>query len=221
MITWLLLVGAAPAEVPFPSYREELAKERAREVNELLERGCRWERLVAAFVCAPGVVDAAVASVDSFQHTMFRDASLEYLAGLAYRYADDDTRARKRYEAALALDPESVEAWYDLGEIHLSAGRLDRAEQAFTEVAKRKTSGDNAWVGPWRLAEVAAFRHDPVAFEEHIETALERGFTFRHIAGLPNWRTFYADPVLRDTLDKLLTVYADPDVRESLEPPAE
>ena len=217
MITALLLAGVAPAEVPFPSYREELARQRAAEVNQMLERGCAWERLLASFVCAPGVVDAAVASVDAFQDTLFHDAGLEYLAGLAYRYADDDARALRRYKAALALDPESVEAWYDLGEIELSAGRLDRAEQAFTEVANRRTRGPNAWVGPWRLAEVAAFRHDPVAFEEHIETALERGFTFRQIAALPNWRTFYADPALRDTLDKMLTVYADPDVRESLE----
>ena len=94
----------------------------------------------------------------------------------------------------------------------------DDAERAFTEVAKRKTTGDNAWVGEWRLAEVAAFRHDPVAFERHIVTALERGFTFRNVMGLPNWRGFYADPALRDTLDKLLSVYADPDVKESLAP---
>ncbi len=219
MIPVLLLADLAAAEVPFPSYRAELARRRASEVNELLERGCAWEKLLASFVCAPGVVDAAVGSVDAFQSALFHDAGLEYLAGLAYRYTDDDARARKRYEAALALDPESVEAWYDLGEIHLSAGKLDRAEQAFSEVAKRRTRGPNAWVGPWRLAEVAAFRHDAVAFEEHIETALERGFTFRQIAALPNWRTFYADPALRDTLDKLLTVYADPEVRESLESP--
>jgi tetratricopeptide (TPR) repeat protein len=215
----LFVVGASAAwgALPLPSYRDELARERAAMVDKLLTDNCTWERLLAAMVCAPGAVDAAVAEVDAFERVLFRDAGLEYLAGLAYNYAGDDVRARRRYEAALELDPDRTEAWYDLGELHLSAGRLDEAEHAFTEVAKRKTTGENAWVGEWRLAEVAAFRHDPVAFESHIVTALERGFTFRHVMGLPNWRTFYADPALRDTLDKLLTVYADPDVKESLQ----
>jgi len=214
----LLLVTAARAELPLPSYRDELAKERAAVVNRMLEENCAWERFLASMVCRPGVVEAAVESVDAFERALFRDAGLEYLAGLAYRYADDDTRARRRYEAALELDPGRVEAWYDLGEIHLSAGNLDEAERAFTEVAKRHTEGDTAWLGDWRLAEVAAFRHDPVGFERHIVAALEVGFTFRQVMGLPNWRGFYADPALRDTLDKLLTVYADPDVKESLSP---
>jgi tetratricopeptide (TPR) repeat protein len=218
VITLLLGVTVARAELPLPSYRDELAKERASLVNRMLDENCAWERLLSSMVCRPGVVEAAVEAVDAFERSLFRDASLEYLAGLAYRYADDDTRARRRYESALDLDPGLVEAWYDIGEIHLSAGRLDAAELAFTEVAKRMTTGDNAWLGEWRLAEVAAQRHDAAAFERHIVTALERGFTFRHVMGLPNWRGFYADPALRDTLDKLLTVYADPDVRDSLAP---
>lgn len=213
---WVL---PALAEKPLPSYREELARERWHEVNALLERGCGWQRLLSAVVCAEGVTDAAVARADAFQEVLFRDAGLEYLAGLALRYAGDDAGARARYRSAVALDPERVEAWYDLGEIALKEGRLDEAEDAFGRVADLLPGGERAWIGPWRLAEVAATRGDAVAFEREIKRALQRGFSFRSIAGLPNWRAFYADPALRDTLDKLLTVYGDPEIRDSLRAP--
>lgn len=216
---WLLLALTARAEKPLPSYRDQLARERWHEVNTILEQGCAWQRLLSAMVCGEGVTDAAVAHADAFQRVVFRDAGLEYLAGLALRYDGDDAGARRRYESALALDPTRVEAWYDLGEIALKEGRLDRADEAFGRVAALESTGERAWIGPWRLAEVAATRHDAVGFERQIKVALERGFSFRSIQGLPNWQAFYADPALRDTLDKLLTVYADRETLDSLRNP--
>ena len=56
----LLCVTAARAELPLPSYRDELAKERAAVVNRMLEENCAWERFLASMVCRPGVVEAAV-----------------------------------------------------------------------------------------------------------------------------------------------------------------
>lgn len=212
---WLL--ATATATVPLPSYREELARDRWHEANTLLEQGCRFERALGGVVCSEGVTDKVIELVDTFERALFPDAGLAYLAGLASKYAGDERGAVRRYEAALALEPDLVEAWYDLGEIRMTQGRYDEARAAFEEVAALRSEGEMAWIGPWRLAEVAALQHDARAFEEHIGRALELGFSFRQVIGLPNWKTFYADPALRPALDRLLTVYADEDVRRSLE----
>jgi tetratricopeptide (TPR) repeat protein len=213
MIGWWL---AAHAEVPLPSYKEELIRERWAQVDAVLRDGCSTDRFPV--VCVAGVTDRAIALVDGFQRQVTRDAGLEYLAGLAHRYAGQDFRATRRLETAVELDPARVDAWYDLGELRLARGDTPGARTAFTEVARLRPRGELAWLGPWRLAEVAATERDAANFERHLEEALRLGFTFRHIAGLENWRRFYADPALRDTLDKLLTVYATPDIRDSLQP---
>jgi hypothetical protein len=75
------------------------------------------------------------------------------------------------------------------------------------------------WMGPWRLAEVAANQHDADAFEDQMREALRRGFSFKTIAGLPNWQRFYADPVLHDSIEKLVTVYGDAKILDSLKSP--
>ncbi|MEM6925328.1 MAG: tetratricopeptide repeat protein [Myxococcota bacterium] len=207
--------AVAWADKPLPDLGPELARVEWRRLDAQLERGCQFAPLQGVVTCRDGVAEAVIGRVDAFSRVVVRDAGLEYLAGLAHRYDGQSSRARRRYEAAVALDPTYDAAWYDLGELHLIGGRLDLAEEAFGRVAEL-VSGDKAWIGPWRLAEVAATRGDPEAFEAHIKQALEVGFSFRDIAGLPNWRAFYADPRLRDTLDKLLTVYSTPDVRDSL-----
>lgn len=210
----LVLWMTARAEVPLPSYREEVVRARWAQVDDLLRAECTTDQFPVR--CTPGATERAVALVDAFGATVTRDAGLEYLAGLALRYAGRDDDATRRYEAALALDRDRADAWYDLGEIRLAAGDTARAREAFTEVARLRATGQLAWIGPWRLAEVAATEHDAAAVERHLEDALRLGFSFRAIAQLDNWRRFYADPALHDTLDKLLTVYASPDVRDSL-----
>lgn len=211
--------GLALASPPLPSYRAALANERWREVDAILTAGCGFDRFQGGVVCGEGVTDRAIAHADAFQHALFHDAGLEYLAGLASKYAGDDRAAARRYEAALALDPELVEAWYDLGEIRLVQGRYDEARDAFEHVDHLGTAGKVPWLGPWRLAEVAAHQSDAVAFEAHLERALEAGFSFRQIEGLPNWKVFYADPVIGPSLRKMLTVYGTPDIERSLSRP--
>jgi len=211
---WMWAVALAAK--PLPDLGPELARVEWVRLDLQLSRGCRFSPQVGVWTCQEGVTDAVVARVDAFSSQVVRDAGLEYLAGLAYRYDGQEGRARRRYRRAVALDPTYDAAWYDLGELYLISGQLDEAEAAFTKVAELVSQGDKAFVGPWRLAEVAALRGDAEGFERHIKRALQNGFSFRDIAGLPNWKGFYADPRLRDTLDKLLTVYATPDVRESL-----
>lgn len=211
-----LLASAAVAAPPLPTYEQVLARDAWRRVNARLEAGCRVDPAQGGVVCEPGVTDGVLGAVDAFSATLFPDGPLAYLGGLAARYAGDAAEAERRYRAALALDPTLVEAWYDLGELLLASGRGDEARRAFTEVSTRVTTGPTAWLGPWRLAEVAADGHDAATFEAELQEALRRGFTFRQIAGLPNWRAYYADPALHDTLRGLLVVYADPAIEASL-----
>jgi tetratricopeptide (TPR) repeat protein len=213
----LALALTAAAEVPLPSYRDGLARQRWVEVNALLEEGCATNRFPV--VCVEGAVDRAIAAADAWQRAATADAGLEYLAALANRYGGREREAIRRYERAIELDPARTEAWYDLGEIRMARGELTEAGAAFERVAALRGEGELAWIGPWRQAEVAALGHDAPAFEAHLKEALRRGFSFRQIAGQPNWRAFYADPALQDTLDKLLTVYSTPEVRESLRAP--
>jgi hypothetical protein len=49
-----------------------------------------------------------------------------------------------------------------------------------------------------------------------MKQALARGFSFRQIEGLPPWKGFYADPVMRDSIEKLITVYGTPETLETL-----
>lgn len=213
---WLALGLSARAETPLPSYRDALARERWDEVDGVLTDGCATERFPV--VCTEGTIARALALVDAYQRQVTPDAGLEYLAGLANRYGGHEREAVRRYTAAIALDPSRADAWYDLGEIHMTRGDLDEAVTCFGHVSELRADAELGWLGPWRIAEIAALRHDAAGFEDAIKEALRRGFSFRQIAGQENWRAFYADPALTDTLDKLLTVYAEPGVRDSLLP---
>jgi tetratricopeptide (TPR) repeat protein len=215
-VTPAWLVGVALAGPALPTYEQVLARDAWRSINTTLESGCAWNPSLQGVACVDGAADAVVDQVDAFTAALFADGPLEYLAGLAEKYRGDDAAAEVRYRRALALDPTLVEAWYDLGEILLAAGRTDEARAAFTEVAARNTALETGWLGPWRLAEVAAQAHDATAFESHLHEALRRGFTFRNVAGLPNWKAFYADPAIGPTLRALLAVYADPGIEASL-----
>lgn len=216
---WIALwLGTAAAEVPLPSYREQLAREVWSHIDARLERGCAFQPHAGGVVCAEGVTDAVVEQASAFRRHVFDDAGIAYLQGLAHRYAGEERRARTAWIRATELDPEYRAAWYDLGELHLVAGRYADAEAAFRRVADLAQDTPMPWLGYQRLAEVAALRQDPAAFESNVKLALERGFSFRQVVEWPNWQAFAADPVLRDTLAKLLTVYATDDVRRQLLP---
>jgi tetratricopeptide (TPR) repeat protein len=206
--------GAPPA---LPSYREALIQRTWHQLNDRLEQLCRYDVNAQAVVCSQDpkpLLDHA----RSFQKNVTPDAGLAYLIGLGERYRGQEDLARRHYREALDLDPTYTAAWHDLGELHLISGHIDLAQEAFSHVAVLHDTGPNCWIGPWRLAEVAAHRLDAQEFETQLREALRRGFSFRQIDGLPNWRTFYLDPSLQQVIDKLVRVYGTKETLDSLRP---
>ncbi len=214
MIAWLAVV--ASAALPLPDYGAELARARWHQLDELLETGCRYDPQALAMACEDGVTERVREGARAFEKAVVEDAGLAYMVGLAYKFEGNDRAAVTAYERAIRLDPTYDAAWYDLGETWLIQGELTQAAEAFERVAELRDSGEAGWLGPWRRAEVAAHLHDAEGFERWMRLALERGFSFRHIAGLPNWKAFYADPALHDSVVKLLTVYGTDEVLDSL-----
>jgi tetratricopeptide (TPR) repeat protein len=210
---WLALAGAT---VPLPDYGHALADARWYAVDKVLSNGCAFDPEAAAIACEDGTTALAREMAEDFQRIVTPSAGLTYLVGLSYRYDGDADQASIWYERAIELDPTYEAAWYDLGELHLIAGRFAAAAQAFEKVSELVPEGDTAWVGPWRRAEVAAHQKQPEVFETWMKTALERGFSFRAIEGSPPWRGFYADPMMRDSIEKLITVYGTPQTLDTL-----
>jgi tetratricopeptide (TPR) repeat protein len=196
--------STAHAEAPLPSYREALVSEAWDRVDASLERGDH---------------DAAVAMADAFQRVVCEDGGIEYLVGLSYRLRDQNAEAKRHYQRAVALDPAEQAAWNDLGELWIAEGDWANASAAFERVSTLVPSGPYGWIGPWRLAEIAAHQHQPEPFEAQLRLALSRGFSFRLIVGLENWRSFYQDPIMHGSVEKLVTVYAPPDVLDALRAP--
>ena len=212
----LTLVSAtASAEVPLPDYRDILVQRTWHEVDSLIEAACTGPP--GAQTCNDEPLDEAIQTATRFQEVVTPDARLEYLLGLAYLSKGNPAGGQRHLEAAVRLDPDRPDAWHDLGEVYLQNDQMADAGEAFAHVTRLVDSGSKAWLGPWREAEVAAHLGDPEAFEAHMKIALERGFTFRTIRGLPNWRRFYADPRMQSSIRKMVTVYGTPDVLESLE----
>jgi len=199
----LLLLLSARAEMPLPSYSDAVGRSAWVQVNELVERG-QYEE--------------AIAEAQRFQDTVIETAGLEYLIGLSYRFLDNPKRAERHLRHSVELDPDYHSPWSDLGEIYLVQGRFDEARECYSKVTELLPNGPGAALGPRRLAEIAAHQQDPEAFEAHIREALRRGFSFREIAGLPNWQKFYADPTMHDSVLKMITVYGERSVLETLAP---
>jgi tetratricopeptide (TPR) repeat protein len=198
------LWAVARAEAPLPSFERALGLEAWAEVDALLERG---------------EARAAIDRAEAFQHTVVETAGLRYLTGLAWRRLDRDDRALAELERSVALDPEYAAPWYDLGEVHLVAGRWEEAARAFTEVARLVPDGPTAALAPLRLAEVAAHQGDAEGMETHLREALRRGLSLRELPRLAQWRAFYADPALRDGIEKMVTVYGDLSILVELRAP--
>lgn len=217
---WLLLLSlGAHAEMPLPDYDDALARGTWHQLDQRLTATCRFNPRAGVMECASDkVLDEVIAEAEAWQRTVQPDAGLTYLAGLAWRYKGDTPRAKAHWERAVELDADYRAPWYDLGEVYLAEGDFASAERAFTEVGRLTPEGNQSWIAPWRLAEVAAFRQDPDAFERHMRKALRHGFTFDHVAGLPNWKGFLADPTVGPSVEKLITVYGSPADLEALRP---
>lgn len=212
----LLLVLAAWAERPFPAYDEVLITTTWEKMDALIEAACQGPG-GGAVRCNPEPLAEAIQRGEAFQSQVTEDARITYLLGLAELSRGERQAARAHYLRSVALDETRIDAWHDLGELALEDGDLELAQRAFQAVADHLDRGPRAWLGPWRLAEVAAHRHQPDAFERNMLLALERGFSFRYVQGLPNWKAFLADPQVGPSVRKLLTVYATPEVLQSLQ----
>ncbi len=209
---WLaLLAASALAEIPLPDYDRALARREWIALNSRLDATCAFSPATARVECRdPEVLDEVIARATRWQRAIHTDPGLTYLVGLANRYKGFHPRARRFMEEAVHLDPDYRAPWYDLGEICLLQGDLECAEHAFEQVDRLTPDGEDSWIAPWRLAEVAAFRRDPEAFEAHVREALRRGFTFDRVVALPNWQGFARDPQIGPSVEKLVSVYGSP-----------
>lgn len=216
MLALWLLAGALAGDVALPAYREAVVQRHWQQANQRIESACRTV-IAGQTVCEPEPLRDALTQLTEVERHLTVDARLLYLAGLAHRSLGERALAERKFQQSTALDPDRQDAWHDLGELYLLDGRYPEALNAFGHVTRLVNTGTHAWLGPWRQAEAAAHLRDIDAFERHLRLALRRGFSFRMIEGLPNWQSFYADPVVRPSINKLVTAFGDPSTLETLE----
>ena len=190
----LALLGLARAELPPPDYREQVLAEIEAAADALLAQGQAEEALVLVQEVREHVED---------------DPRLIYEEGLALRLLSRPEEAEERLREAVEADPGLFYAWYDLGELELARGDLDAAELAFQRASEGSEEHPNGWAGPFRLAELAGRRGDPLAFDEHLREAVHRGFRFADVTRDPTWTGFLRDPVLGEVLKRHLVVYGE------------
>jgi len=220
----LLLALSAPlpaaAELPLPSYEKQLGLRAWHRVNQHLERGVRLraeaspqrdpERLAELEREADASLRKAIAEAEAFRKTVTDTSGIAYLEGLAWRLLDEPDKAQAAWRRSIELDPQgATDAWHDLGELLITRQEWAEADACFAQVTEHLDTGPHAWRGPLRQAEVAAWQGDAQAMEKHLHQALRRGFRMDTIRGEPQWQTFYADPRLHDTVEKMVLVYGD------------
>lgn len=199
----MIWFALAAAEIPPPDYRNALMAAAADEVALLArERG----------------VEAAADFATRWERSVGEDARLAYELGLACRLGGDAAGARRYLDRAVALDPDLASARYDRGEVLLNAGEIDAAAADFREVVRL---APDQWAGHFRLADVAARKGDPVAFEAELLASLRHGFSFRAVVGDPRWKGYLADAELGPVVRRLVVVYQGEEVLDALEQPAE
>src|SRR5688500_10926354 len=119
---WLaLMLMLARAEMPLPSYREEMVREEWYAIDELI--GAK-------------LYEEAEKRGVALQRQAVEDGSIEYLVGRSWRLRDDPQRAEKHFRRALELAPDYATAWYDLGEVLLIRGEFEEAGEAFAKVSE-------------------------------------------------------------------------------------
>lgn len=196
-----LLASPAQAELPPPDYKDAVLGSVEAQADARIQAGD---------------LDGALKLVTDFRAQIATDARLAYEEGLIRRLQGDLAGAERCYREAVEQDPELFFAWYDLGELLLQLGELDGAEQALSQANAQSERHPQGWVAPMRLAELAAERRDPQAFDQWLKEAVRRGFRFATIAGTPAWRGYFEDPGLREVIERLATVYGEEVVLDSL-----
>ncbi len=201
----LVLIALARAEMPVPDYRNALLADVEAEADALI---------------GEARLDEALGLVRDFR-VVQDDPRLVYEEGLILRLMGEPKGAKRLYEEALEGDPSLAFAWYDLGELHLLAGRTAEAREAFEQASALSEDHVNGWAAPFRLAELAGLESDAVAFDRHLKEAVRRGFRFATVVGDPTWTGFLADEALGEVLRRLMVVYGEEHTLQQWEPQAQ
>ena len=192
MSSLLLLMLAA---LPPPDYVEAVRSD--------IE--AKADRLIAA-----NKVEEAASLLQSVRAHITDDARLTYSHGLALRLLGDYEQARFLLESSLNQDPSLASAWYDLGEIQVLTQQPEEATDSFERAASLSEGHPSGWAAPFRLSELAADAGKVAAFENWLEKAMERGFSFQQtVVGSERWGQYLQDPELGDIIRRLVTVHED------------
>lgn len=190
---WLLLSAGARAAPPAPDYGEELGERLAAEVDR---RSAEDPGGAAAWG------ERALRRVGALN-------PLRYATALAWNRSGDREAALRLYDAVIADDPEHRGALYDRAELRLLLG--DRAG-AEADLARLLRLPPVHWATHFRLAQLAAERGDPAAFEAALMDALRVGFELRTLTLDPAWRAWLQHPALGPVLTRIVTVYGNEDL---------
>ena len=229
LLCLLAVPTVAQAEIPLPSYEARLGTRAWHAVDRHFERGVSLRADAAARrdpalrreleAEADAAFRKAIEEATAYRQTVRDTSGLAYLEGLSWRMLDEPTKAEAAYRRSIELDPEgATDAWHDLGELLMTQEEWAEADAAFAHVTAQITDGPHAWQGPLRQAEVAAWQGDAAGLEKHLHEALRRGFKMDTIRGQPQWSSFYGDPRLHDTVEKMVRVYGDPSLLPALGP---
>lgn len=184
------LWGALPA----PDYRESLVAQVEAQADARI---------------AAGDLAGALVLIQAFRADVTDDPRLVYEEGLIRRLQGDPQAAEALYRQAVEQDPTLFYAWYDLGELLLETGELQQAEEALIRATESSGDHPQGWVGPMRLAELAASTGEVTEFETWLREALYRGFRFATVAGTPKWRQLAQNPEIYAVIERLAVVYGE------------
>lgn len=205
---WLLLLavaGGGPAHATRDpqDYRARLHQDAARQAEVYNAQGRPAD---AAALCEE--------QVGAFGE----DAAVLYEWAFALNALGKLDRAEERYGRVLAREPRHAAAAYDRAELRLLRGDVDGAAADLKVAAQERP---DHWAAHFRLAEVAARRQDPAAFEAALMAALSNGLDLRSLGPDPDWQGFARDPEVGPVLVRIVSVYGDPATLEQLRRGAE
>lgn len=190
--------GPARATRDPQDYRARLHQDAAAQAEVLNAQGRQAE-----------AVDLCEAHV----RVLGEDAAVLYEWAFALNALGRLDRAEEVYGQVLARDPRHAAAAYDRAELRLARGDVEGAAQDLQVAAQERP---DHWAAHFRLAEVAALRQDPVAFEAALMAALGNGLDLRSLGPDPDWQGFARDPEIGPVLVRILSVYGDPATLEQL-----
>jgi tetratricopeptide (TPR) repeat protein len=214
LLACLMFGSTAMAEMPLPSFRQQLGLQAWFEVNAKIDKASSLLATVDAqgangdtLAEANGLLHEAIGHAAAYQQNVAESSGLAYLQGLAWRLLKDDRKAQAAYRKSIALDPQAADAWHDLGEILIARADWRAADEAFGHVTEILDTGPQAWRGPLRQAEIAAHERDVERFEKQMREALRRGYRMQWIRDEPQWHVFFHDPALHDTVEGFVRFY--------------